>query len=191
MKARSLALASVLTLAVLGASACGDDTTSDAASDETTTTLAAGPTISGAWARNSPMEATNGAAYLAITGGTSDDQLVSASVDSTIAGKVELHETVAAGDSGDGSMGATTMGAPTTAAGDTMTATTLAPAMEMRPVEAVEVPAGKKVELKPGGYHIMLLDLVQPLVVGDSFDLTLTFAEAGEQVVTVEVKDAP
>jgi copper(I)-binding protein len=37
----------------------------------------------------------------------------------------------------------------------------------------------------------MLLDLVQPLVVGDSFDLTLTFAEAGEQVVTVEVKDAP
>ena len=186
MNARSFALASVLTLAVLGAPACGDDTTSDSAASETTTTLAAGPTISGAWARNSPMEATNGAAYLAITGGTSDDQLVAASVDATVAGKVELHETVAAGESGDGSMGA-----PTTVAGDTMTATTLAPAMEMRPVEAIDVPAGKKVELKPGGYHIMLLDLVQPLVVGDSFDLTLTFAEAGEQVVTVEVKDAP
>lgn len=191
MNARSFALASVLTLAVLGAPACGDDTTSDSAASETTTTLAAGPTISGAWARNSPMEATNGAAYLAITGGTSDDQLVVASVDATVAGKVELHETVAAGDSGDGSMGATTMGAPTTVAGDTMTATTLAPAMEMRPVEAIEVPAGEKAELKPGGYHVMLLDLVQPLVVGESFDLTLTFAEAGEQVVTVEVKDAP
>ena len=41
MNARSFALASVLTLAVLGAPACGDDTTSDSAASETTTTLAA------------------------------------------------------------------------------------------------------------------------------------------------------
>jgi copper(I)-binding protein len=50
-------------------------------SDETHHDPAAGPTISGAWARNSPMEATNGAAYLAITGGMSDDRPVVASIE--------------------------------------------------------------------------------------------------------------
>lgn len=188
MTARSLAIACALTLAVLGASGCGDDTSSDSADDATTTTttIPAAPSITGAWARNSPMEATNGAAYMTITGGSSDDELVTAAVGSSIAGKVELHETVAAGASADGSMGATTI-----AASDAMSTTTLAPAMEMRPVDGIEVPAGEDVSLEPGGYHVMLIDLVQPLVVGESFDLTLTFAEAGEQVVTVEVRDAP
>jgi copper(I)-binding protein len=58
--------------------------------------------------------------------------------------------------------------------------------MKMRPVHSLSVPAGKTVTLAPGGYHIMLMGLKQPLTAGQSFPLTVTFAHAGE--VTVEVK---
>ncbi len=57
--------------------------------------------------------------------------------------------------------------------------------MRMRAVEAIEVPAGETAELKPGGFHVMLLNLKAPLVEGESFPLTLVFEQAGE--VTVEV----
>jgi periplasmic copper chaperone A len=45
--------------------------------------------------------------------------------------------------------------------------------MKMRAVDAVELPAGKSVELKPGGYHVMLMDLKQPLKAGATIPLTL------------------
>jgi periplasmic copper chaperone A len=45
--------------------------------------------------------------------------------------------------------------------------------MRMRAVPALELPAGKAVELKPGGYHVMLMDLKQQLKPGDSVPLTL------------------
>jgi periplasmic copper chaperone A len=46
----------------------------------------------------------------------------------------------------------------------------------------LELPAGKAVELKPGGFHIMLLDLKQSLKVDAQVPVTLTFANAkGEQ----------
>ena len=43
-----------------------------------------------------------------------------------------------------------------------------------RAVAGLELPAGKAVELKPGGYHVMLLDLKAPLNAGDTVPLTLT-----------------
>lgn len=46
--------------------------------------------------------------------------------------------------------------------------------MKMRAVPGLELPAGKAVELKPGGYHVMLMDLKQPLKVGETVPLTLT-----------------
>ncbi len=46
--------------------------------------------------------------------------------------------------------------------------------MKMRAVKGVDLPAGKAVELKPGGYHVMLMDLKQQAKVGDSIALTLT-----------------
>ena len=49
--------------------------------------------------------------------------------------------------------------------------------MMMQPVVSIPVPAGGMAELKPGGYHIMLIDLVAPLTEGATIDLTLTFAE--------------
>jgi copper(I)-binding protein len=45
--------------------------------------------------------------------------------------------------------------------------------MKMRAVPALELPAGKAVELKPGGYHVMLMDLKQPLKAGETVALTL------------------
>lgn len=60
--------------------------------------------------------------------------------------------------------------------------------MKMRATPSLEVRAGDKVELKPGGYHVMLIDLKQPLKAGDTFPLTLTFAGAGTIQVSVEVE---
>ena len=60
--------------------------------------------------------------------------------------------------------------------------------MKMRAVRALEVPPGGKLELKPGGYHVMLLDLKQPLKVGDKVPLKLTFQNAGSIDVSVDVE---
>ena len=61
--------------------------------------------------------------------------------------------------------------------------------MKMRAVSALELPAGKAVDLKPGGYHVMLMDLKKPLAVGDTVPITLV-VESGGQRETVEVKAA-
>ena len=50
--------------------------------------------------------------------------------------------------------------------------------MKMRAVPALELPAGKTVELKPGGYHVMLLDLKAPLPKDSTVPLTLVFQDA-------------
>lgn len=61
--------------------------------------------------------------------------------------------------------------------------------MTMRPVEGgVEIPAGGKVELKPGGYHLMLMGLKQPAKEGESFPATLTFEKAGSVAIEFQVE---
>jgi len=60
--------------------------------------------------------------------------------------------------------------------------------MRMRQVDAIELPANKVVELKPGATHLMLLGLKAPLKEGESFPLTLKFEKAGEVVVDVKVQ---
>jgi len=57
--------------------------------------------------------------------------------------------------------------------------------MRMREVPALDLAPKSKVELKPGGYHVMLMDLKAPLKAGDRFPLTLTFEKAG--AITVEI----
>ncbi len=76
-----------------------------------------------------------------------------------VAGKVELHETVMA----DG-------------------------VARMRPTEALVLAPAGKVELKPGGYHLMLMDLKRPLKEGERFAGTLLFEKAGRVPVTFEVR---
>ena len=62
--------------------------------------------------------------------------------------------------------------------------------MRMRQVDGVALPAGKTVELKPGGLHIMFVGLKAPLKAGDSFPMTLKFQKAGEVTVTVNIEAA-
>lgn len=99
--------------------------------------------------------------------------------------------TTTAAVSGDMTTTTAADGMATTTAADGMTTTTMAgsEAMTMRPVEAIDIPAGETVMLKPGGYHIMLIDLAKPLKVGDKIDLTLKFEKAGEVKVVAEVKE--
>jgi copper(I)-binding protein len=58
---------------------------------------------------------------------------------------------------------------------------------KMRMLDGVKLEPEMPVTLKPGGMHIMLTDLQQPLRVGGSFPLTLTFAKAPPLTVTVRV----
>jgi len=59
--------------------------------------------------------------------------------------------------------------------------------MRMRAVPSVPLPAGKTVELKPGGYHVMLMDLKAQVKEGDSVPITLV-VEGGGKRETIEVK---
>ena len=115
------------------------------------------------WARTSPMETSMGAAYLTITTDV-NDTLTGAMVDSSIAAMTQVHETVM-GDNGE---------------------------MKMQEVDGIEIVAGTATELKPGGFHIMLMDVKTPLKTGDTLEITLKFAKAGEIVVEVPIQeDAP
>jgi len=60
--------------------------------------------------------------------------------------------------------------------------------MRMRQVPAIELPAGQTVELKSGGYHVMLMDLKQQVKAGDTVPLTLVFEGPDGQRETQEVK---
>ncbi|MDE2417966.1 MAG: copper chaperone PCu(A)C [Burkholderiales bacterium] len=71
------------------------------------------------------------------------------SVASSVAGVTEVHEMAMEGD-----------------------------VMKMRAVHGLDLPAGKTVELKPGGYHVMLMDLKAPLQKDASIPLTLVFKDA-------------
>lgn len=62
--------------------------------------------------------------------------------------------------------------------------------MKMRAVKDLAIPAGKTVELKPGAYHIMLLDLTAQVKAGDTVPLKLVFEGADKKRETVEVKAA-
>ena len=50
--------------------------------------------------------------------------------------------------------------------------------MRMRPIQVLELPAGKAIELKPGGLHVMLLDLKAPLVKDSQVPITLLLRDA-------------
>ena len=73
------------------------------------------------------------------------------SVSSPIAGEVQLHEMSMEGN-----------------------------VMKMRQVQGISVPAGGAVELKPGGLHIMFINIKAPLTAGETVPVKLKFAKAGE-----------
>ena len=100
------------------------------------------------------------AAYMTIKSKGAADTLVSAS--SPIAGMVQLHEVITEGSSSK---------------------------MQEKP-GGFPVPANGQVELKPGGYHVMLMDLKQQPKEGEKVEITLKFEKAGEIKITAPVKPA-
>jgi copper(I)-binding protein len=60
--------------------------------------------------------------------------------------------------------------------------------MKMRAVDGLALPMGKAVELKPGGYHVMLMDLKSQVKEGDAVPLTLIFETKDGKRQTLEVK---
>jgi len=65
--------------------------------------------------------------------------------------------------------------------------------MKMRAVDGVDLPAGKPVELKPGGYHMMLIGLTVQIREGDSVPITLVFEgrDRKRQVIDISARAAP
>lgn len=59
--------------------------------------------------------------------------------------------------------------------------------MKMLAAGPVDIPQGGTLEMKPGGYHIMLMGLAQPLKKGEEIEITLTFEKAGDLKVKVPV----
>lgn len=172
------AAVALLAAAALVLAACGDDDTDDAADTEAAAP-AAEVEVTDAWARTSPRVANAGAVYMQIAnGGDLDDALVGVSVEEAVAATAELHETAVVDDDGMDDDG---MDDDDNGMDDGM--------MEMRPVDRIDVPAGGSVTLEPGGHHVMLLELASPLEAGSTIEVTLVFAESGDQVVTVDVRD--
>lgn len=130
--------------------------------------------VDGAWARPSPRMADAGAVYMELTADAAD-RLIGAAVDPSVAGMVEIHETVMA-EMGDGMGEGEEMGEGMGA-------------MTMQEVGEITLPAGETVALEPGGLHIMLMRLPTPLEMGQTFEVTLTFENADEKVVEVEVRE--
>ena len=62
--------------------------------------------------------------------------------------------------------------------------------MKMRAIPGLDLPAGKTVDLKPGGYHVMLMSLKQPLKDGETVPLTLVVEGKDGKQEKVEVKAA-
>jgi len=60
--------------------------------------------------------------------------------------------------------------------------------MRMRAVGAVDLPPGRSVELKPGGYHVMLMDLKRPLKAGERIPLELRIETRDKRRVTQPVE---
>ncbi len=60
--------------------------------------------------------------------------------------------------------------------------------MRMRPLDALEIPANTTLKLEPGGTHVMLTGLEQPLEAGSELPLTLRFERSGERQVNAEVR---
>ena len=106
--------------------------------------------LSEAWARATPKGAATGAGYMTITNkGTAPDRLSCVSDDASA--QCQIHSMTMEGG-----------------------------VMKMRPVEGgLEIKPGETVTLKPGGYHVMFVDLKHPLEQGQAVKATLKFDHAG------------
>ena len=110
------------------------------------------------WARETASMARAGGAFMNIEN-TGDSADKLLGATSPMAGRVEVHTVIREGD-----------------------------VMRMREVPVLDLAPKSRTELKPGGYHIMLMDLKAPLKVGDRFPMTLTFDKAGSITIDIVVE---
>ena len=120
--------------------------------------FAADITVTDPFARASAGMATAGAAFMTLKNTAASDDRL-VGASSPAAASAELHDHIKDGD-----------------------------IVRMRAVAEVDIPPGGTVMLKPGGMHVMLIGLKQPLREGEEVPLTLTFAKAGAITVEVPVK---
>jgi periplasmic copper chaperone A len=128
--------------------------------------------IENAWARRAPAMTQegsgsqsgsmamlgNGAVYVTVSNRGSEPDAL-VSATTDVASIVELHETMH-----------------------------MAGKMVMQPLPKIDVPAGGKLEMKPGGYHLMLLGLKRDLKLGDTVTVALQFERAGEMRIQAPVR---
>ena len=112
------------------------------------------------WSRATPPGAKVGVAYMEIRNSGSQPDRLVA-ISTKVAQRVEMHVTERAGE-----------------------------VMKMRQVKAFDIPARESYALRPGGSHLMLVDLAQPLKKGERFTMTLRFERAGEVPIELEVQEA-
>lgn len=117
-------------------------------------------TVTGAWVREPVPGRPQTAAYAIVENTGSNDVQIVAAA-ADLAGTVEIHEMVRSGDM-----------------------------MKMAPVKGVTVPAKGKVELKPGGLHVMLFELKQPVKDGDTVLLTFTTSSGATVQAAAPVRKA-
>ena len=111
------------------------------------------------YARVTVPQQTTGGAYFSLDNNGKQDDRL-IHVSSSIAKSVEIHTMTMTGD-----------------------------VMKMREVDQIDIKAGSKITMKPGGgYHIMLMGLSKQLNAGDKFPMTLEFAKAGKIEVMVYVE---
>jgi len=116
-------------------------------------------TVEDAWVRTSPADGANGAFYLTINGGATDDTLVGISTGAC--GMAELHETAMIDD---------------------------AMRMQQLP-DGIPVPAGTEVKLEPGGMHVMCMNKQVEFDDGDVVEIQLEFAVSDAITVDAEVRE--
>lgn len=114
--------------------------------------------IENPWARATAGRAANGASFMKLVNSGATDDRL-IKAETGVSKKTELHTHIMDGD-----------------------------VMKMRPVPAIDLPAGETVMLKPGGLHVMMLGLHDPLKKGESFPVTLTFEKAGSVTVDVAIQ---
>ncbi|MGO2755288.1 MAG: copper chaperone PCu(A)C [Brachybacterium alimentarium] len=163
---RRAALASLLVLPLAACSAGGadggdggDDSATGASDGGADATASGSITVTDPWVKAADDGMT--AAFGTVVNGTGSD-LVLTAVTTPATDMVQLHETTSDGSGG----------------------------MSMQEKEdGFELPAGAELVLEPGGDHIMLMDLPEPLQPGDEIELTLVFSEGTEYPFTATVKD--
>jgi len=115
-------------------------------------------TIEEPWSRATPPGATLAAGYMTVRNAAEDRDRL-VGASSPLARKVETHVTLK-----DGNI------------------------MRMREVPGYEVPGRGRVELKPGGAHLMLVDIKRPFKAGEKIPVTLRFERAGEVKAELQVR---